>query len=212
VGVSFQPVERKLGVRAKQQKGTLGVPYEKIVLFVGRLCAEKNLKLWLDVARIILRHDRSVGFVIVGDGPLRRILEQTSVSLNIQSNVTFVGAIPYEQISQFYSIADVFLLTSKTEGLGRVLIEAGLGGVPAVATRCGGPEDLVVDGITGFLCREGHADELAQRCLDLLKDPQLAHQMGQGAKQHLSNSYSVENTGKQLVSLWRSTGRFQQSD
>ncbi len=101
---------------------------------------------------------------VAGDGPLRAELEQAARELGLGAAVSFLGTV--ERIEEVMRGCDVFVLPSDYEGFGLVVAEAMACGLPAVATRSGGPENIIRDGLDGFLVPTGDAGRLAARMLD----------------------------------------------
>ncbi len=120
-----------------------GFPEAPLLLYVGRLSAEKGIKKIREVLRA-LPHTR---LAIVGEGPMRRELELYFRG----TNCFFTGYLQGKALASAYASADVFVMPSETETLGLVLMEAMASGCPVVACRSGGIPDAVQDGITGFL-------------------------------------------------------------
>jgi len=120
-----------------------GVPDQRLLLYVGRLSAEK------DVGRLkeLFSAIPGMRLSIVGDGPLRHDLERFFKG----TATVFTGYLQGEDLAAAYASADLFVLPSKTETLGLVLLEAMASGCPVVACRAGGVPDAIRDGETGFL-------------------------------------------------------------
>jgi glycosyltransferase involved in cell wall biosynthesis len=97
---------------------------------------------------------------VVGNGPSRRSLEDLATALNIDDQVRFTGTLDREEVRAAYSSSDVFVLASRTEPFGVVLVEAMATGLPLVATRSGGPEDIVTPN-TGILVPTDDPEALA---------------------------------------------------
>lgn len=171
---------------------------ERRVLFVGRLQPEKNLHRWLAVAARLAATDPDVRFDIVGEGPLRREIEQRAADLGIANTVTFHGFVPYEQLGRLYARASVFLLTSDYEGFGRVIVESYCHGTPTVAVRIAGVEDIVVDGQTGFLRDVDDVEGLASAVTTLLTDPARAREMGRAGSEDVRHRFDPQS----LASRW----------
>jgi glycosyltransferase involved in cell wall biosynthesis len=120
-----------------------GEPEKPLLLYVGRLSAEKDV----GSLREALRAIPDVRLAIVGDGPMRQELER-----HFRGTATyFAGYMRGETLASAYASGDVFVMPSKTETLGLVLMEAMAAGCPVVACRAGGIPDAVADGVTGFL-------------------------------------------------------------
>jgi glycosyltransferase involved in cell wall biosynthesis len=176
-----------LAVRAKKAsiRAELGLPEgARIVLSVGRLSKEKAqadlIGAMLEVKR---RCDFPVALVIVGDGPEERRLEQVSTRLGISDRVHLVGY--KDDVSPYYEAADVFALSSYSEGSPNVLLEAMDAGVPIVATAVGGVSEMIRHGEQGWLVRSGDVEGLARGIVALLANPELRETLRSGARRSL---------------------------
>jgi glycosyltransferase involved in cell wall biosynthesis len=129
-----------------------GEPEKPLLLYVGRLSAEKDVAKLRDVLRAL----PDARLAIVGDGPLRRDLERHFKD----TSVLFTGYLRGESLASSYASADLFVLPSETETLGLVLLEAMASGCPVVACRAGGVPDAVQNGLTGFLFEPTEPDGL----------------------------------------------------
>lgn len=142
------------GTQLKHVRGA-----EFVFLNVASLDENKNQGLALRAfAREFKGHKAT--FRIAGDGPLRDSLESLVVSLGIEKQVVFLGQIPREAVRDEMRQADCFVLPSNFETFGVVLIEAMASGLPLIATRSGGPEDIVT-AENGILVDVGREDQLA---------------------------------------------------
>jgi glycosyltransferase involved in cell wall biosynthesis len=127
-------------------------PENLLLLYVGRLSAEKDVTKLRDVLRAL----PEAKLAIVGDGPLRHDLERHFKG----TSAFFTGYLRGEALASAYASADLFVLPSKTETLGLVLLEAMASGCPVIACRAGGVPDAVQDGLTGFLFEPTDPDGL----------------------------------------------------
>ncbi|HEX3987546.1 MAG TPA: glycosyltransferase [Acidobacteriaceae bacterium] len=135
--------------RSDEMRRTLsgGEPRKPLLLFVGRLCAEKNI----GSLRAVLEAIPDLRLAIVGDGPLRGELEK-----HFRNTPThFPGYLRGEALAAAFASSDLFVMPSETETLGLVLMEAMASGCSVVACRAGGIPDAVDDGVTGFLYEPG---------------------------------------------------------
>ncbi len=140
----FHPSRRSDEVRCTLSGGE---PQKPLLLYVGRLCAEKNI----GSLRAVLRAFPDLRLAIVGDGPMRHELEK-----HFRNTPTyFAGYLRGEPLAAAFASADLFVMPSETETLGLVLLEAMASGCPVVAVRAGGIPDAVEDGVTGFLYESG---------------------------------------------------------
>lgn len=148
------------------------------VLFVGRLVEQKNLFFLLEIASEIINKDKSVIFEIVGNGPLKNKLIAECKRQNLENNVIFYGEIPNAHLPNYYSNADVFILTSFYEGFGRVIVEAGAYKLPVLSTRITGPEDIIEPGFNGYLFELNDKKGFVEKILYLKNYPDERLRMG----------------------------------
>ncbi len=140
------------------------------LLFVGRLAPQKNVSLLLQAVASV---SAPVELVIVGDGEERRLLERLAASLGLE-NVRMVGAVVGDELVGWYRWADAFVLTSRKESTGLVLLEAMAAGVPVVATAAPGVVDTVSD---AGLLTPPDAAALAAAIERLAADPALRREL-----------------------------------
>ncbi len=169
----FSPAHRSAEGRARL---TDGHPEAPLLLYVGRLAAEKRID-WL---RPILDAAPGVRLALVGEGPLRPALEQQFA----HTATVFTGYLKGHDLAQAYASADLYVFPSASETFGNVVLEAMASGLPVVAARAGGPVNLVRDGVNGYLCDAARPDLfLAQTC-HLAREHGERARLSQGARQY----------------------------
>jgi len=151
-----------------------GEPHRPLLLYVGRLGEEKNLKL----IRGVLERIPEARLAIVGSGPAEPALREHFAGTDVQ----FMGLMQGEQLSRAYAAADVFVMPSESETLGFVVLEAMASQVPPVGARAGGIPNLVRDGETGYLFTPGDVEEFTAKVRALLGDNRLRQQMGEAGR------------------------------
>ncbi|MBM3333056.1 N-acetyl-alpha-D-glucosaminyl L-malate synthase BshA [Candidatus Sumerlaeota bacterium] len=159
---------------------------EKVILHISNF---RPVKRTGDVVRAfaLIRRKIPARLLLVGEGPDRQNAEDIARQENILDSVVFLGQ--HSSPECFYSIADLFLLTSKDEAFGLAALEAMSAEVPVVAYAGGGLNELVRDGETGYLVPFGDVGALARRALELLGDPERAEAMGKRARQIVLENY-----------------------
>jgi len=182
---------------------------ERYLLLVARINdARKNAMLLLNSFSVVVKEFPDVKLVIIGDAPERHYVEKCD-ELSISQSVKFLDRIPNEKTVEYYQNAIIFTLPSLQEGLGIVVLEAMACGVPVVATRCGGPEQVVVDGVNGFLVENNNQQQFTEAILKLLRDEELRKRMGENAAKHVQEYFSVEKVGPKFVEGVLQVGRKQ---
>ncbi len=147
----------------------------QLIGWAGRLADVKNCSLLLDAAEKIIAETDKVRFVIAGDGDERSMLEEKAANLGLTGKVLFLGH--REDMPEVMASFDIFMLTSKNEGFGRVLVEAMAAGSVPISTRVGGTADVIEQGISGLLADAGDSEGLAEAAFSLINDRELQETM-----------------------------------
>ena len=183
----FKPYDKK------RSRDELGLNYDKIILFVGRLIEIKGIKLLVNIAKKM----KDVHFVFIGTGPLESWLKDESKR---HANIHFIGKIENHKIPKYYSIADFLCVPSLyEEGFGRVILEAMSCGLPVIGSNKGGiPE--VINKSVGVLFQPTEAD--LKKVINGLYDKngykELALKCQKYAKKHFS-----ENNGSEICNFYK---------
>jgi glycosyltransferase involved in cell wall biosynthesis len=143
----------------------------------------------------------AIRLLVAGDGKGKSEIENCIRDLNLQSTVQMLGHV--DNTRAFLSGLDLFVLPSHSEGLGTILIEAGLCKLPVVATRVGGIPEIILDGKTGLLCRDWDPQDLAQKLALMILNSRLARAMGLALHEHVMQNYSIERLIESHVKLYR---------
>ena len=122
--------------------------------------------------------------------------------LALEHVVHFTGFIP--QAQRLLPGFDVFALSTRMEGLGTIVLDAALAGVPVAATAAGGLPEAVLDGQTGLLAPVGDAPALAAALLRLLEEPALAQRLAEAARRRVEQEFSVTTMARRYVDIYQS--------
>ncbi|MDQ0285987.1 glycosyltransferase involved in cell wall biosynthesis [Desulfofundulus luciae] len=199
-GIDPAPFRREVDRRAVLR--SLGLPpLGRLVGTIARLAPQKGVSYFLQAAAILCR-DYQVNFVVVGDGPLRMVLEEEGRALGLGGRLFFTGE--RRDIPQILAAMDVFVLPSITEGLPLTILEAMAAGKPVVATQVGGLPEVVVDGETGFLVPPRDPQALARALAQLLLERQKAEEMGQKGRQRVMQHFTVEAMVRKIEEEYKS--------
>jgi glycosyltransferase involved in cell wall biosynthesis len=181
--------------RARQALGL--PPWATVVGAVGRLCYQKAPEDFIAAMRKLARP--GVCGIWVGDGELARRMAHLARTLT-GTPVVFAGE--RSDVLEILPAFDVFVLSSRYEGLPTVVVEAMTCGVPVVATAVNAVPDVVVPGETGLLVPPSRPDLLAEAVRYLLDSPQTAARMAQAAQARLGDSYSAERLADALAAAY----------
>jgi N-acetyl-alpha-D-glucosaminyl L-malate synthase BshA len=173
---------------------------EKVVLHVSNFRPVKRVA---DVVRAfaLIRGKVRARLLLVGEGPDREQAETVARELGVLGSVAFLGQ--HASTECFYSIADVFLLTSKNEAFGLAALEAMSAEAPVVAYSGGGLNEVVRHGENGFLVPFGDVDTLAARAVELLEDRERARAMGRCGRQIVLENYTPDRVVPQYEAVYQ---------
>lgn len=174
----------------------------KIILFVGRLTAAKNLDFLFQVFKEVLGEYKNVNLVLAGKGELQDELQKQAVQLGITDNVKFMGAINYDDLSSYYYACDFFVLSSLSESFGKVILEAAVCGKPTLGSMATGPLSIIKDGETGFIAPANDVGIFKEKMLKLLNDDILVKTLGANAKQDVLTNYDFATNAKKITEMW----------
>ena len=177
---------------------------DRFLLCVGRLeDPRKNLGLLLDAFGRVRRRLGRIRLRLVGPLEQKDWLGHELQRWGVADGVDYVGEVGLRELVRLYQEADAVLLSSRQEGFGLVLAEAMACETPVVATRCGGPEDVVRDGETGFLVPCDDPVAMANAIEHLFSDDRLRHRMGEAAREHVCRSFSLDVVGARILEVYR---------
>jgi glycosyltransferase involved in cell wall biosynthesis len=187
--------------------GILRHPFRQRLLFVGNLVMSKGLDVLFRAMRLLTDAGQNPQLTIVGVGPERSSLERLADRLGIADRVIFKGFIPLNELAPSYRESDLFVLPSRYEGLGLVLVEAALCGLPVVATRIGGIPEAVIDGQTALLVPPDDPQALASGIAELFDDPERAKAMGEKGRRFARDRFNWDRIMDETVEIWRRTAQ-----
>ena len=162
---------------------------------VGRIVYQKGLDLGLRALAQL--KDLEWEWRIAGDGPQMDALKTLAQELGISERVKFLGWQSREELTRWYHHSNLFLFPSRHEGMPNAVLEAMSSGLPVVATRIAGNEELVLDGVTGLLVNAEDVDSLRDGLRRLIVEEKMRMQMGQASRQRVEKEYSWENVAEQ---------------
>jgi glycosyltransferase involved in cell wall biosynthesis len=174
---------------------------ELAVVTVGSLSQEKDPWACLDLAAALRSRGLSIRYLLAGDGPLRQELETRARALGVADYVHFLGV--RQDIPRVLAASDLFVLTSRTEGMPGVLIEAGLASLASVAYNVGGVGEVIEHGTTGLLVSPGDAGKLADSVGELLQGEERRRNMGIRARKRCEARFDIGKVANEYESLFK---------
>lgn len=177
----------------------------KIILYIGNLIAIKGINNLIKAfAKLLNNYDKkeSMTLLLIGDGDERGNLTTLAKTLQVEDNVSFLGAKPHEEISLWLNAADIFVLPSLSEGFPLVIPEAMMCGVPIVATDVGGISEAIINKNTGLLIEPNDVNAIYEAISLYLKDEQFTQDIVRNAKS-FSEGFTWEANAKNTFLVYK---------
>jgi glycosyltransferase involved in cell wall biosynthesis len=170
------------------------------IVFVGRFQEQKNLRfLFEQVAQL---SPETFELHLVGDGPEKQRLRRLAEQIGIAAMITWHGWLGRKAVREAYQTADCLVNPSLYEGMPNVVLEAMACGLPVIASKVPGNEELVLDGETGFLFDLQTPNALMSALKKLTDDRDLCSRLGRRARSHVANSFSWRNVAQAYLALF----------
>lgn len=199
-GIQFDrfdlPVDRAALRRSLEIEGD-----RPVIGFVGRLSPQKDPLCFVAAMPEILRRHPGALILMVGDGELRQAVETEAKRLGVDSALRILGF--REDVPQLLRAMDLFVLSSRWEGLGRSLTEALYCGLPAVATAVEGVPELITDGETGRLVPPEQPEAIADAVNDLLSNAGRAQAMAAAGQARVKALFDVQRMVDDIDALYQ---------
>ena len=197
----FKPNRDRVGLRLE-----LGLEEEqKTILCVGRLYYRKGITTLLQSIPKVVQKFEDVKFVISGKGfkkneeKLRKLAEK----LKIKESVMFLGYVPDEKLPDLYAASDIFVLPALYENFPFAILEAQSTGLPVISTKVGGIPEFLTNNKNGLLVDPSDPEQLAQKIMALLQDPELAEELGRCGRNLVEEKFAWPLITSRVVDLYR---------
>lgn len=173
VGIDLDKFQKKEPTR-QEIRNKLGIPERKIILMsVGELTKRKNHMAVIEALACLKEYD--ILYVVCGDGPMKARLRARAEELGVRERVKLLGF--RKDIAELHKMADIFVFPSLQEGLPVALMEAMASGLPIVASRIRGNEDLIQNNRGGYLVKAQDSKQLAEAISKMIKNPEQRDKM-----------------------------------
>jgi len=195
----FRNLPAAAGMEFRRVNGI--APEAVLFVSIGRLEPVKGFDLLLHALAAIRFHGRPACLAIVGEGPERATLEQMAVDLRISANVRFDGFL--EDVTPALAAADIFVLASRNEGMGRVFIEAMAAGRPVIGPRVGGVPQVIREGETGWLVEPENPEALAKAMARAAGNLEQCREMGARAAASVYPEFDEDTMIERLAAVYQ---------
>jgi glycosyltransferase involved in cell wall biosynthesis len=195
-GIDYSPFEEATSIDYLRKELSFE-PEDFLVGIVAHLADHKGHEYLIEATRILKQKAPRIKMIIVGEGPLQLKLSKKVKEIRVEDMVFFLGF--REDIPHILSSLDLFVLSSKIEGMGTSIMDAMASSLPVVATRVGGIPEVVVDGETGLLVPPKNPEALAEAVLRIYNNRELAEQLGQKGHEVVHAKFSAEAMAAKII-------------
>lgn len=202
ISITYPGVDPKFRPKPKRKDllNKINLEGKNVLLYFGGLKFRKNISFLLDMVKEL--NDDSVCLLICGEGNAQNILKLKTLVLGISHRVKFVGYVKEKEKVDFYNLGDVFLVPSKKEGFGMISIEAQACGKPVLVSSSSSLPETIINGKTGFACRENDLSDWTQKAKMLLADENLRRTMGKYAVDFVKSQFSWEKSARKQKEIF----------
>lgn len=193
--------------RDSELEQTFNLSGKKVIAFVGTFFKYEGLSYAIEAMEIIAKTRDDIHLLLVGAGNELDNLKQQVNQANLEQSVTFVGRVPFEQVSRYYSLADVMVFPRESIRLTELVtplkpLESMAQFKPVIASDIGGHRELIADGKTGFLFEADNASALASKIIDVIDDKALLEKVSEQGLVFVREERNWLNTAKQYLPVY----------
>ena len=170
------------------------------ILWVGRFVRGKGVEYIIHAAKILVKEVPNLKILLIGDGPSKGKIKSLIEKSNLKKNVIIKENVPNENMPEVYQKADIFVLPSLNEGVPKTLLEAMACGKPVIISEFPHLEELIKN--AGLTFPKGDVHALADRIMRLIRDKELAKELGNNGRNKIVEDHSWENTVSKMIELY----------
>ena len=189
-------------------KNRLKLTNKLVVTCVSRLMPRKGQDTLIEIWPQIIKEIPNAHLLIVGGGNYKQYLHKLMFDKDVYKSVTITGSVNWTDLPNYYAMADLFAMPVRTrnlgfdvEGLGIVYLEASATGLAVIAGNSGGAPDAVIEGVTGYVMDSSLKNELAEKIIYLLKNPEIRARLGKQGRSWIEKQWQWPSRHLQLRKL-----------
>ena len=189
-------------------KNRLKLTNKLVVTCVSRLMPRKGQDTLIEIWPQVIKEIPNAHLLIVGGGNYKQYLHKLMFDKDVYKSVTITGSVNWTDLPNYYAVADLFAMPVRTrnlgfdvEGLGIVYLEASATGLAVIAGNSGGAPDAVIEGVTGYVMDSSLKNELAEKIIYLLKNPEIRARLGKQGRSWIEKQWQWPSRHLQLRKL-----------
>ncbi len=184
-----------------------GLEGKTVIGIVARLRMEKGHEILFRAMSEIIQAFPDIRLLVIGDGPDRSGFESLAETVGIQHHICWTGEKSPDSVFHYYAIMDAAVVPSRFEGFGLTAAEAMAAGVPVIGSDIDGLQEVIENGLTGYLFKVGDSHELARKLILLLSDSEKCKLMGRAGHDRVVRYFSPERFSRTILGAYRRFSR-----
>lgn len=179
----------------------------KYILYIGRIEERRSVLMLLESFKKAAEKNPSIHLVLIGKGEKEYIencfdfIKQNDLT----DKITYIDALPNEQVKFAFKMSDVFLLPTQYEIFGMVLLEAMFFGTPVITTNNGGSATLIKNGENGIICSSLNSDDWAAAILSITENEKLKNTISQNAEDTIKNNFTWDRLADKFIKIYQAS-------
>jgi len=203
---SFRPSLKHELSEVSEMRRNIGISEEDFLILNARnLKPVYGIEYLIYTAKIVTEHIKNAKFVIAGQGELREKLNAMIRDMGLNKNVKLIGTVPKALMPKLMRAASLYVNTSLADGMSPSMLEACASGLPIVSFDVGGANDIIDDGVNGFLVPLKDYKTLASRIIYLLQNPDIIKRMGTMARKKAEERFNMNTRINAIISIYQKT-------
>ncbi len=174
----------------------------RTIITVSRLVEKNGVKDLVEAMAIVVKKINDAKLFIVGDGYQKEELIKRTKTLELESNVEFLGEISNEELPKYLIKATVFVRPSLSEGLGIAFLEAMASGIAIIGTPVGGIPDFLKDRETGLFCEPENPQDIANKIIEIIENKDLRQKLVKNARKLVEEKYDWNNIAQEFKKIY----------
>lgn len=157
----------------------------------------------IDAAKLVIfNHKKDINFLIVGDGLLKKEMQQKAKDLNLHDRIKFVGFIPHPNVIKYFNDLSVFVAVSERESFGVSVLEAAACKIPSITSNIGGLPEVNIDNETGIIINPNDSKKLAESIVTLYDNDRLRARLAENARKRVSRLFNWKNDLNNMIKIY----------
>ena len=159
----------------------------------------------IDAAKLVIDdYKKNIFFHIIGEGSLKKEMQQKAMDLDIEDNIKFEGFVEHENVIKYYNNLSIFVAVSTRESFGVSILEAASCGIPSITSNIGGLTEVNIHNETGIVIDPNNPKKLAKSIVKLFEQKKLRLELGNNARKRVEKKFNWKNNVNEMIKLYKS--------